>query len=77
MSLSFLNLRMVSVAPSIASGGTITLTREPSGSRASQIGEDFVDATTDLADDALADIEQLGVVAEADVGLAGPCRGLR
>ncbi len=38
-SLSFLNFRMVSVGPSIASGGTMTLTREPSGKRASQIGE--------------------------------------
>ena len=34
------NLRIVSDAPSIASGGTTTLTREPSGSRASQIGDD-------------------------------------
>jgi hypothetical protein len=31
---------MVSAGPSIASGGTIQLTREPSGRRASQIGED-------------------------------------
>ena len=41
VSLSFLNLRMVSAGPSIASGGTMTLTREPSGRRASQIGEDL------------------------------------
>ena len=40
VSLSFLNLRMVSAGPSIASGGAMTLTREPSGRRASQIGED-------------------------------------
>ena len=40
VSLSFLNLRMVSAGPSIASGGTMTLTREPSARRASQIGED-------------------------------------
>ena len=39
VSLSFLNLRMVSAGPSIASGGTMALTREPSGRRASQIGE--------------------------------------
>ena len=39
VSLSFLNLRMVSAAPSMASGGAMTLTREPSGRRASQIGE--------------------------------------
>ena len=38
VSLSFLNLRMVSAGPSIASGGAMTLTREPSGRRASQIG---------------------------------------
>ena len=69
VSLSFLNLRMVSAGPSIASGGTMALTREPSGRRASQIGEDFVDAAADLADDALADVEKLLVVAEADAGL--------
>jgi hypothetical protein len=40
VSLSFLNLRMVSAVPSIASGGAITLTRLPSGRRASQIGLD-------------------------------------
>ena len=47
----------------------MALTREPSGKRASQIGEDFVDAAADLADDALADIEQLLIVAEPDAGL--------
>jgi hypothetical protein len=40
VSLSFLNLRIVSAGPSSASGGTMALTREPSASRASQIGED-------------------------------------
>ena len=40
VSLSFLNLRIVSAGPSIASGGAMTLTREPSGRRASQIGDD-------------------------------------
>ena len=39
VSLSFLNLRMVSVGPSSDSGGAMTLTREPSSRRASQIGE--------------------------------------
>ena len=39
VSFSFLNFRIVSVGPSMASGGAITLTREPSGRRASQIGE--------------------------------------
>ena len=47
----------------------MTLTREPSGRRASQIGLEFVDAAADLADDALADVQQLLVVAEADAGL--------
>ena len=37
---SFLNLRMVSAGPSMASGGAMTLTRLPSGRRASQIGLD-------------------------------------
>ncbi|MCY1242964.1 hypothetical protein D9M72_559650 [compost metagenome] len=40
VSLSFLNLRMVSAVPSMASGGAMTLTRDPSGRRASQIGLD-------------------------------------
>ncbi len=66
--MSFLNLRMVSAAPSIASGGAITLTREPSSRRASQIGEDFVDPASDLADDPLTDVHQLRCVAEADIG---------
>ncbi len=39
VSLSFLNFRIVRVGPSSASGGAMTLTREPSGRRASQIGE--------------------------------------
>jgi hypothetical protein len=39
VSLSFLNFRMVSAVPSMASGGAMTLTREPSGRRASQIGD--------------------------------------
>ena len=46
----------------------MALTREPSGKRASQIGEDFVDAAADLADDALADIQELLIVAEANPG---------
>src|ERR1700737_3461987 len=39
VSLSFLNLRIVNAGPSIASGGTMALTREPSARRASQIGD--------------------------------------
>ena len=46
----------------------MTLTREPSSRRASQIGERFVDAAADLADDALADVHQLRIVAETDIG---------
>ncbi len=59
---------MVSAGPSIDSGGTMTLTREPSGRRASQIGLELVDAAADLADDALADVVELLVVAETDAG---------
>ena len=43
------------------------MTRLPSGSRASQIGLEFIDATTDLADDALADIHQLSTIGEAHI----------
>ena len=66
--MSFLNLRMVSAAPSIASGGAMTLTREPSSRRASQIGEDSSTRRADLADDPLTDVHQLRCVAKADVG---------
>src|SRR5215472_8312502 len=66
VSLSFLNLRMVSAGPSIASGGTMALTREPSGETSIADRGRFVDASADLTDDALADIEQLLVVTEAD-----------
>ena len=37
---SLANLRMVRIEPSSDSGGTITLTRDPSARRASTIGED-------------------------------------
>ena len=53
----------------MASGGAMTLTREPSGRRASHIGLEFIDAAADLADDALADIHQLLIVGEANAGL--------
>ena len=46
----------------------MTLTRLPSGRRASQIGLELVDATADLADDALADVHQLRIVGEPDRG---------
>src|SRR3989339_300013 len=40
VSFSLENFRIVIAAPSMASGGMITLTRLPSGRRASQIGDD-------------------------------------
>ena len=42
------------------------MTREPSGKRASQIGDDFVDAAADLTDNALADVQQLLIVAKTN-----------
>ena len=46
----------------------MTFTREPSARRASQIGLDSIDPATDLAHDPLADMKQLRVVAEVDIG---------
>ena len=46
----------------------MTLTREPSSRRASQIGEDSSNSAPDLAHDPLADVHQLRSVAETDVG---------
>ena len=46
-SFFLVNLRMEMQAPSSASGGKITLTRLPSGRRASQSGLEFVDAPAD------------------------------
>ncbi len=66
--MSRLNLRIVSAAPSIASGGAMTLTRDPSSRRASQIGEASSNSTADLAHDALANVHQLRIVAETDIG---------
>ena len=53
----------------MASGATITLTREPSGSRASQIGEDSSTRRPTWLDDPLAHVDELRVVTEADIGL--------
>ncbi len=47
----------------------MTLTRDPSGRRASHIGLELIHAAADLADDALADGEQLCIVPKADIGL--------
>ncbi len=77
VSFSLVNLRMVSAGPSIESGGTITLTREPSGEAGVADRRRFVDAAADLAHDALADIEQLLIVAKPDAGLVDFCRRLR
>jgi len=47
----------------------MTLTREPSGRRASQMGEDSSTRRPTWLTIALTDIHQLRVVAEADIGL--------
>ena len=69
VSLSFLNLRMVSA-------GAVDGERRRDDVDARAVGQArvadrarFVDAAADLADDALADVEELAVVAEADVRL--------
>ncbi|WP_455854187.1 hypothetical protein [Ensifer canadensis] len=46
----------------------MTLTREPSGRRASQIRAGFVDAPPHLSDDPLANRQELGIVTESDFG---------
>ena len=62
--------------PSSDSGGMMALTREPSGRRASTIGDRLVDAATDSADDAVDDLAQVDVVAEAAVGPVQLARAL-
>ncbi len=47
----------------------MTLTRLTVGQAGVADRRGFIDAAADLADDSLTDVEQLGVVAEADVGL--------
>ena len=60
---------MVRIGPFSASGGTITFTREPSGRRASTIGEASSTRRPTAGDDPLDDAHQMGVVGEAGVGL--------
>jgi hypothetical protein len=67
---------MVSAVPSMASGGAITLTREPSGRRASQIGLDSSTRRPTWLTMRWQIVQQLAVVAEADVRFE-PCRRLR
>ena len=67
--MSFLNFRMVSAGPVDRQrrGDDVDAASRRAGARR-RSGEDFVDAAADLADDALADVHQLGVVAEAHIG---------
>ena len=48
-------------------GRIATFTREPSGRRASTIGDDFVDSTSNPRDDLVDDAEQVSLVLEANV----------
>src|ERR1700743_1646981 len=67
-SLSFLNLRMVRVGPSSDSGGAAAFDAGAIEQAGVADGRGFVDAAADLADDALADVHQLRIVTETDVG---------
>ena len=67
--------RMVSAGPSTASGGMTTLTREPSGSRASASGDGLVDAAPGGREHALDHVAQLRLGGEGDAGrLEAPAR---
>ena len=66
--------RIVSAGPSMASGGAITLTREPSGEARVADRRGLVDAPADLADDALADVHQLLGCRGSGCWSAGSCR---
>ncbi len=59
------NLRIETSGPSTAIGRIATLTREPSGRRASHIGWDLVDAPADRRDDLVDDAQQVRLVLEA------------
>ena len=61
------NFRMVMTGPTSDSGGMMALTREPSGRRASTIGERLVDAAADRGDDPVDDAHDVVVVLEDDV----------
>ena len=66
-SFSLENLRMVIVGPTSEMGGMTTLTREPSGRRASTIGRGLVDVAAERRDDAVDDAPHVVVVVELDV----------
>ena len=70
------NRRMESVGPSIVTGGRVALTRLPSGSRASTMGDAFVDPPAHPGGDPLDDPHQVLGVAEAHVGLLQPTEPL-
>ena len=59
MNGSLANLRIVRIEPSSESGGTMTLTREPSARRASTIGEASSMRRPTDDDDALDDAAQV------------------
>ena len=60
--------RMERIGPSMASGGMMALTREPSLRR--DHGRRLVDAATDGGDDFVDDLQEMTVVAEGDTGAA-------
>ena len=71
------NLRIDRQGPSSASGGKTMLTRLPSASRASTIGLLSSIRRPIAGGDALGDVGQVLVVAEADARTARPCRAAR
>ena len=68
MSTRCANLRIVSCGPSIASGGMTAFTREPSGRRASTIGDDSSMRRPSGADDAVDDPQHVLLGEELGVG---------
>ena len=68
VSLSFLNFRIVSATPSIARRRRDDVDAGAVEEAGVANGRGFVDAPSDLADDPLADVHQLPVVAKPDVG---------
>ena len=58
---------MVMTGPTSDRGGMMALTREPSGRRASTIGERLVDAPAERGDDPIDDPHHVVVVLEHDV----------
>ena len=58
---------MVTQHQRVVAGGMAAFSREPSGRRASTIGDDFVEAAPERSDQALDQIAQLLVVVEVQV----------